>query len=95
MHLSVVSVLALTTSTGMHATRTAKHHQVKSKNLFATLMVRMYVWIVPNWNLQQSMAKSMEHQVQQIAYQSKLYTEALRLDQLPLRARTSAHKWQE
>ena len=30
----------------------------ENQNLFATLTVRTYVWIVPNWTLQQSMAKS-------------------------------------
>ena len=39
---------------------------------FVTLTVRTYVWIVPNWTLQQSTAKSTDRQVQQIVYQSKL-----------------------
>ena len=40
--------------------------------LFARLTVRTYVWTVRDWTLQQSMAKSTERQVQQIAYQGKL-----------------------
>ena len=44
----------------------------ENQNLFATLTVCTYVWIVPNWTLQQSTAISTERQVQQIAYQSKL-----------------------
>ena len=43
----------------------------ENQNLFARLMVRTYVWIVPDWTLQQSMAKSTERQVQKIAYQGK------------------------
>ena len=35
----------------------------KNQNLFATLTVRTYVWIVPNWTLQQSLGKSMEPRV--------------------------------
>ena len=44
----------------------------ENQNLFARLTVRTYVWIVPDWTLQQSMAKSTERQVQQVAYQGKL-----------------------
>ena len=44
----------------------------ENQNLLARLTVRTYVWIVPDWTLQQSMAKSTERQVQQIAYQGKL-----------------------
>ena len=40
--------------------------------LFARLTVRTYVWIVPDWTLQQSTAKSTELQVQEIAYKDKL-----------------------
>ena len=35
----------------------------ENQNLFATRTVRTYVWIVPNWTLQQSMAISTERQV--------------------------------
>ena len=45
----------------------------ENQNLFATLTVRTYVWIVPNWALQQSTAKSTDRQVQEIAYQVKLW----------------------
>ena len=34
------------------------------QTLLATLSVRAYVWIVPNWTLQQSLAISAERQVQ-------------------------------
>ena len=44
----------------------------ENQNLFARLTVRTYVWIVPDWTLQQSVAKSTERQVQQVAYQGKL-----------------------
>ena len=44
----------------------------KKQNLFARLTVCTYVWIVQDWTLQQSMAKSTGRQVQQIAYQGKL-----------------------
>ena len=45
----------------------------ENQNLFVTLTVRTYVWIVPNWTLQQSATKSTERQVQQVAYQSELW----------------------
>ena len=32
----------------------------ENRNLFARLTVRTYVWIFPDWTLQQSMAKSTE-----------------------------------
>ena len=44
----------------------------ENQSLFARLTVRTYVWIAPDWTLQQSMIKSTERQVQQIAYQGKL-----------------------
>ena len=44
----------------------------EDQNRFAKLTVRTYVWIVPNWTLQQSMAISTERRVQETAYQSKL-----------------------
>ena len=44
----------------------------ENQNLFATLTVRTYIWVVPNWTLQQSMSVSTERQERQIAYQSKL-----------------------
>ena len=53
----------------------ARHSETppgENQNLFARLTVRTYVWIVPDWTLQQSMAKRTERQVQQIAYQGKL-----------------------
>ena len=53
----------------------AKHSEKppgKNQNLFATLTVHTYVWIVPDWTLQQNMAKSTERQVKEIAYQGKL-----------------------
>ena len=40
----------------------------ESQNLFATLTVCTYVWIVPNWTLQQSMAESVERRVRAVAY---------------------------
>ena len=46
---------------------------VENQDLFARLTVCTYVWIVPDWTLQQRMAKSTERQGQQIAYQGKLW----------------------
>ena len=45
----------------------------KNQNIFARRTVCTYVWIVPDWTLKQSMAKSTERQVLQIAYQGKLW----------------------
>ena len=45
----------------------------ENKGLFAALTGRTYAWIVPNWTLQQKLAISTERQVQQIAYQRKLW----------------------
>ena len=35
----------------------------EDQNIFATLTVRTYVWIVANWTLQQSMSISTERRV--------------------------------
>ena len=40
----------------------------KVQNLVAILTVRTYVWIVPNWVLQQSMAKSTGRRVRAVSY---------------------------
>ena len=40
----------------------------EDQNLFATLTVRTYVWIVPNWTLQPSMDNSMERRVRAVSY---------------------------
>ena len=40
----------------------------ENQNLFARLTVRTYVWIVPDWTLQQSMAKSTERRVRDVSY---------------------------
>ena len=40
----------------------------ENQNLFARLTVRTYVWIVPDWTLQQSMAKSAKRRVRAVSY---------------------------
>ena len=40
----------------------------ENQNIFARLTVRAYVWIVQDWTLQQSIAKSTERQVRAVSY---------------------------
>ena len=65
----------------------------ENKILFATLTVRSYVWIVQNWNLQQSMAMSTERQVQQKHRQNSLrmLNATLSYNTMPNTQKTQTH----
>ena len=62
---------AVSENDGLH-TKNNETSPCENQNLFTSLTMRTYVWIVPNWTLQQSMAIVTERQVQKIAYQCKL-----------------------
>ena len=56
---------------GSERVMTHRHREAppgKTQNMFATLTVRTYVWIVPDWTLQQSLAKSTERRVRDVSY---------------------------